>query len=337
VPLASCPKSSGSSPNGEGRRPIAPARIEPKLLLRLGEARAIADGSVLASTRKRQPMPRPIACPFGIFLIFATTTVADEFLLRSGGRLTGDVAQRNPGSIVVELEGGQITLPTSSILEILPGPTTLSTFRSRAGSLAADDAKGWLDLGLWARSRAATQLMEEALDRVLRIDPENAAAHRALRHVQFEGRWMTPDEAHEAMGDVVFEGRWVKPEQRDQVLHERAVEAEIQRAEAGRAEAEARARTAEARVAEAEAHAREAVAQARAAADHARAAAAEAEAEAERHREEERFRCRRESDRIVTSCFINGRPGLCVAEHGRLIGEAPRHDLGCGRPRGCGR
>ena len=131
--------------------------------------------------------------------------------------------------------------------------SSLATFRERARRLGREDAAGWLELGLWARSHGLTTQAREAFEHVLVVDPDNAGAHQALGDVRLGERWVGADEALRAQGLVPFEGRWVAPEERAAILRERAEAAAEDRA---RAEASARAREAEARARAAEAEAR---------------------------------------------------------------------------------
>jgi hypothetical protein len=71
----------------------------------------------------------------------------------------------------------------------------------------------------------ADALRDEALPlwrRVLLLDPEHAAARRALGYHRLDGRWVTEDEFQAAQGNVKFEGAWMPSVERDRILRERA-------------------------------------------------------------------------------------------------------------------
>jgi hypothetical protein len=190
---------------------------------------------------------RTLALAAALSVTLATGVRADEVLLRSGGQLDGDVVSRSAEAIVVEVDGGQITVGRADILQIVPGPTALAEARERAFRLAPEDVQGWLDFALWARDHDLQGPTRRALRRVLTLDPGNPLANEAAGNIRVGQQWMTPNAAYRAMGYVEFEGHWVQPEERDRVLQERAVQAEIERAQAERLEAQARAREAEAR------------------------------------------------------------------------------------------
>jgi hypothetical protein len=180
---------------------------------------------------------------------------ADEVFIRGGGQLSGDVVERGPDFIMVDIGTGRIGLPLSSVERIVPGDTPVRLYRQRAASLDTADVEGWLALGRWARGQELEAQAREAFARVVAVDPAHAAARRALGHVQLGGEWMTREESLRARGYVPFEGDWVTPDARREVLDQRRAAAEQRRAEA---EATVRVREAEARARAAEADARRA-------------------------------------------------------------------------------
>jgi hypothetical protein len=180
---------------------------------------------------------------------------ADEIFIRGGGRLTGEVIERGPDSILVDIGTGQIGLPASSVDRIVPGATPGGLYRQRAASLAPDDLEGWLALAAWARTQGLEAQARAAWENVLLADPGNVAARRALGYIQIDGQWMTREESYQARGYVLFDGAWVTSEQARASLEDRRARAEERRAGA---EAEARIREAEARARVAEADAQRA-------------------------------------------------------------------------------
>lgn len=203
-----------------------------------------------------QEMTRRVVL-LGLALQAAGLAGADEVFIRGGGRLTGEVVERGPDSILVDIGTGQIGLPLSSVDRIVPGETPVGLYRQRAASIEPDDVAGWLALGRWARDNDLETNAREAFESALAVDPTNASAHRALGRVQLDGRWMTREESYEARGYVRFEGAWVTSEERRALFQDRRARAEERRtlaeADARIREAEARARVAEAEAQRAEA------------------------------------------------------------------------------------
>lgn len=192
-------------------------------------------------------------------LVLPCQLAADEVFLQGGGRLEGIVVEQDAKSVVIEMGPGRVTIPRSRVERIVAGSAALATYRERASRLSATDAAGWIELALWAQGRELTTQAQAAFERVVALDPGNAAAQRGLGREWVDGRWLPRDDAMRARGLVEFEARWVSREERQAALAERT-EAEL--AERRQAEAEARAREAEARAREAEARARAAEAEA---------------------------------------------------------------------------
>ena len=95
------------------------------------------------------------------------------------------------------------------ILLVLAGPGGFAQdaalkdeFRSRLEDLAADDLDGHVALLSWCEENALEEQVATVSEKILKIDPENREARRALGHRRVPpGRWLTLDEYH---GDVVF-------------------------------------------------------------------------------------------------------------------------------------
>jgi hypothetical protein len=185
---------------------------------------------------------------------------ADEVYTRGGGHLSGEIVERGPDSIVVDIGVGKIGLPLSYVERIVAAPSPVGLYRQRAEQLAPDDANGWTALGQWARKQELSGQADEAFRHALSQDPANAGAHQALGHVKVGEQWMTREESYRAQGLVPYQGRWVTPDEQQALVAERVAAAEQARAEA---ETYARVRETEAHVREAEARARLAEAEAR--------------------------------------------------------------------------
>ncbi len=178
---------------------------------------------------------------------------ADVVFLNHGGKLEGRIVERNESSVQIDIGAGSLTIPMSSVDRIEEGVSPLHEYEDRAAKLGEQDREGWLELARWAsRAGLGTQSLL-AFEQLLKIDPNDPEANRALGRVRFEGQWTTQDEAYRARGYVSFEGRWMMPAERDSILRSREAD---QAAQARVGSAEARASEAEARASEAEAQAR---------------------------------------------------------------------------------
>ena len=185
----------------------------------------------------------------------ATPAVADEIVLRGGGRVSGVIVQRTAETITVETAPGLLTLSMKRVEKIVDGHSAVEEFQNRASRLAPGDVNGWAALARWAADHDLVTHSREAWQRVLAVDPRHPEANAALSRVQLGSEWVSESEAYRARGYVEYEGRWVTPAEHEALLQQEATE---QAARFQNREAEARVREAEARAREAEAHAREA-------------------------------------------------------------------------------
>lgn len=196
--------------------------------------------------------------------LLATTLHADEVFLRGGGRVQGIVVEQTDSRVVVDVGAGRVGLPRDRVERIVTGRTALAAYQERAAGLAPEDAKGWLELGLWARDRDLQTQAREAFERVVALAPDDATAQAALGNVLLDGAWVSEAESYRARGYVPFEGSWISPAERESILAQRREESAAQLA---RVEADARVREAEARARVAEAEAARAEADAEAASE----------------------------------------------------------------------
>jgi hypothetical protein len=198
----------------------------------------------------------------GLLIGAPSSSRADVVFLKSGGKLEGRIVQQTETSVEVNIGAGSLTLPMSSVDRIEEGRSRLDEYDDRAAALDPNDRDGWLELARWASRAGLGTQSRRAYQYLLKIDPNDPEANRALGRVQVEGRWMTEDEAYRARGYVRFEGRWVTPVEQDSILRAREADRDAARARTQAAEARARTQAAEAQAREAEARAREAEARA---------------------------------------------------------------------------
>jgi hypothetical protein len=197
---------------------------------------------------------RPLG-PMLLALSMSLVAGADEIYLVGGGKISGEIVERNAQRIVVEIGPGRVTLPMSRVTRTEAGRSLLYEFQERARSLKAGDEAGWVALGQWADERDLGTQARAAYQRALALDPGNAQANAGLGRVQTDGRWLSKEESMRAQGLVPYEGSWVTPAEREATRRDRSNEELAERADR---EAEARVREAEARARAAEAQARRA-------------------------------------------------------------------------------
>jgi hypothetical protein len=189
-----------------------------------------------------------------ILVAIATSSVvgADEIYLVGGGKISGEIVERDAQRIVVETGPGRLTLPMSRVTKVEVGRSALYEFQERARSVKTGDVAAWVALGRWADERGLGTQAREAYQRALTLDPRNPEANAGLGRVQTDGRWLTREESYRAQGLVPFEGSWVTPAEREAARRDRS-EADLSDRAAREADARVREAEARARAAEAEA------------------------------------------------------------------------------------
>jgi hypothetical protein len=180
--------------------------------------------------------------------IAAAPLFADEVHLRGGGRLSGQITGQTEESVTIDIGAGVMEVPMSTVVRVDRGTSPLQEYRSRAGSIGANDIAGWRELARWATQRGLSAQAREAWTRVHDAVPDDREANRALGLVFYDGRWMPEEESLAARGFIKLGSDWMTVAERDAIVRERdtraeanrqAVAAEVQASETARREREA--------------------------------------------------------------------------------------------------
>ncbi len=164
-----------------------------------------------------------------IIALAAVPAFADEVILKGGGRFSGEIVERTQDSVTVDIGGGVLTAPMSSVVRIEEGVSPLQEYRTRAAAIPSGDAEAWRQLARWAQNQSLSSQAWEAYTEVVEILPEDDEANRALGRVPLDGRWVTEEESYRARGFVKFEGEWMTPGEQQAILKERRAREEADR------------------------------------------------------------------------------------------------------------
>ena len=149
---------------------------------------------------------------------------AETFLLASGGRIEGEIANPDESprvNYVIKTEsGGQVTLARAQVKEILR-QTDAEAEYEKVRPQFADTAEGQFALAEWCREHGLERLRNKHLKRVIELDPGHKEAHRLLHH--FQGK--SQREFWEKQGYVLYQGDWMSPQEVE--LKERSRNAEL--------------------------------------------------------------------------------------------------------------
>ncbi len=141
---------------------------------------------------------------------------ADVFLLRSGGRIEGQL--QNPDEIprqvyIIETPVGvQLTLERQAVARVLRQSDDLATYLAKAPSVPDTVDRQW-QLAEWCRQHHLGTQRRVHLERVIELDPDHAQARRALGYSLIDGQWHTQDQLMASRGYVRYKGRWVLPQE----------------------------------------------------------------------------------------------------------------------------
>jgi hypothetical protein len=161
-----------------------------------------------------------IAVAFLQSTAFLQPARADEFLLRSGGHIEGDLlnADQSPRtSYVIAIPGGgQITLD-AAVVEQVKSPRPELAEYEKMRRKAPDTVDGQMKLAEWCKEQGLKAQRKTALERVVVLDPDQPEARRMLGYRKIKDQWMTHDEEMADKGYVKRavngETRWVTPQE----------------------------------------------------------------------------------------------------------------------------
>jgi hypothetical protein len=147
-----------------------------------------------------------------VVLAILEPAAGEVFLLHSGGRVEGDLinADEKPrSSYIISLpNGGQLTLDAAVVDQVQPVRPELAEYE-KARRQHPDTVQGQLQMADWCRDNNLPVQRKTHLERVLRLDPDQADARRTLGYRKVKDKWMTQDEEMADKGYVKRDGRWM--------------------------------------------------------------------------------------------------------------------------------
>lgn len=141
---------------------------------------------------------------------------ADVFLLRSGGRVEGTLA--NPDElprqtyVIDTADGARLTFERGQIARVVRRTAAQEDYLASAAGFA-DSSDGQWQLAQWCKDHHLATERRVHLQRVIELDPNHAEARRALGYSLIDGRWWTQAELMTSRGYVRHRGRWVLPQE----------------------------------------------------------------------------------------------------------------------------
>ena len=147
-----------------------------------------------------------------LLLAVVLPAAADEVVLKNGSKLEGAVKEVG-NKVIVDVGSGTITVDRSEVVSISRPSGALWEFDQRMEAVRPEDADGYYQVYLWAKTQEGLKSRAERLLRkILEIDPNHEPARKALGYVNYKGAWLTQDELKGALGLVRYDGNWVTAE-----------------------------------------------------------------------------------------------------------------------------
>jgi hypothetical protein len=159
---------------------------------------------------------------------FPAATRADFVTLLNGGEIRGEFvgdsgSKSQGGSVSIRtLSGATVVVSRAEIDTLTRRRLVVEEYETRRRAVPDTAAARW-DLAEWCRQKSLPKEREAELRRVVELDPEHVAAHRALGHIRYKGRWGTQDEVMTARGFVKYKGKYLLPQELELLTKEERI------------------------------------------------------------------------------------------------------------------
>ncbi|MFO0917569.1 MAG: HEAT repeat domain-containing protein [Planctomycetaceae bacterium] len=140
---------------------------------------------------------------------------ADLAKLASGGELRGKIVKARTNREVVTIEtlfGAEITVARTDLQFLTMRPLNVEEYESRVRKVATTVEAHW-ELAEWCKQKSLMKQRVTHLVKVVELDAQHEAAHRALGHVRSKGAWISKDELMASQGYVKYKGRYITPQE----------------------------------------------------------------------------------------------------------------------------
>jgi hypothetical protein len=136
---------------------------------------------------------------------------ADVFLLKSGGRIEGELVnpEQSPRTsyLIATDSGGKITLLPTQIETILRKSEAEKKYEEYLPKMP-DTAEGNWKMADWCRQAGLNELRTKHLLAVIGHDPDHKLARAGLGHTKVGGEWVDTDQWMIRQGYVSYRGSW---------------------------------------------------------------------------------------------------------------------------------
>ncbi len=141
---------------------------------------------------------------------------ADIYVLKSDGQVRGELVNKDESPrqkyVIKTAEGAVVTLDRAQVKNIVSQNAAETEYEKIRPTFADTAADQW-KLAEWCREKSMTKARQEALQRVLELEPNHKQARLALGYMQVNGRWVQPDQLMQERGYVRYKGEWRLPQE----------------------------------------------------------------------------------------------------------------------------
>ncbi len=162
---------------------------------------------------------------------------ADIVHTKDGRHLEGEIVEETEDYVKLKMKFGTITIERDNIKEIEKGASKEEDFKKRFAEIDKSDVRALFKLADWCREQNLAKHREEVLNAILKVDPANARAGKALGYkLGMDGHWHKQDKPPVEKKSTPKKTTIPKPDKREPALPPeeltRDEKAEQERAEA---------------------------------------------------------------------------------------------------------
>ncbi|MBS3733998.1 MAG: hypothetical protein KGY99_03630 [Phycisphaerae bacterium] len=139
---------------------------------------------------------RASTCLLGLVLTLTGVAHADKLVLVDGRQFEGTVTEESD-TVTIKMDYGRMTFPKDQVEKVILAETPQQTLERKLAKVAARNAAGLYDVGVWARQEGLEDEAAALFTEVVALDPDHAGAREALGQVRIDGTWQTFDKAVE--------------------------------------------------------------------------------------------------------------------------------------------
>ena len=148
-----------------------------------------------------------------LMLLIATASKSggDEFILKNGGRLEGELLNPDQSprqNYVVRLgDNQQVTLDAGQVRQVRPKSESQRAYEQWLTKMPQTAEGNW-KMADWCGRHKLREQEQLHLAEVIRLEPDHELARRRLGYIRLEGQWIKPEEHQREQGYQLHGGRY---------------------------------------------------------------------------------------------------------------------------------